>query len=449
MVRYFWAGLLVAVAVGAAVPGCGKSEPPKAADRQAEEERTARQVTQAEAASLKAAAEALEVKRKEATEAKTAYETALRSQDAEKLARYGGAKWTQIQDAVRAAQGAGDDFEKAEKEYKRARDLLPDAARAAEQGYRAALLATAKANDSPERGRAALAALNKLLKLEPDNEEANALKEKIAEYYVPKPGDVLTNGIGMKLVFIPPGEFMMGSPAGESDEVDERPRHRVRITQGFFMGTTEVTVGQFAEFVEATGYRTDAEKGDGADGRAGKTWETRKDLTWRNPGFAQTDSHPVVGVSWNDAEAFCEWLSGQEESRYRLPTEAEWEYSCRAGSKGLYAGNGSVDDIAWHRWNCEWKIQPVGTKQANAWGLYDMHGNVWEWCADWYGKGYYRQSPTDDPKGPDGPGDNGRRVVRGGSWRALPKIGRSAFRARSRPEHRNDDCGFRVCLDLD
>ena len=349
-------------------------------------------------------------------EAKSAYEMALGAQDADKLAKHGGAKWTEVLDAVKAATGAGNDFEKAVKEYKRARDLLPDAARAAEQAYRAALLATAKANDSKERGKTALAALDELLKLEPNNAEAKALKEKIGEYYVPKPGDVLTNSIGMKLAYIPPGEFMMGSPAGEKGRyADEGPQHRVRITKGFYMGATEVTQAQ---------------------------WQR---VMGNNPSKFKGESLPVETVSWADATEFCRKLSAKEGKTYRLPTEAEWEYACRAGSTGPYAGNGRLDDMGWYSENSGNKTHAVATKQANAWGLYDMHGNVWEWCEDWDGEDYYKERPNPDidPKGP-GQGDNGRRVLRGGSWYGSATFCRVGYRNNGTPSGVRNTAGFRV-----
>ena len=141
----------------------------------------------------------------------------------------------------------------------------------------------------------------------------------------------------MKLVLIPAGEFLMGSPDSDKDaEDDEKPQHRVRITRPFYLGAHEVTRGQFRRFVDETGYRTEAEKNDagglGYDAQSKKLKQDRK-FNWLNPGFEQTDEHPVVNVSWNDSVAFAEWLSRKEGRTYRLPTEAEWEYACRAGTK--------------------------------------------------------------------------------------------------------------------
>ena len=186
----------------------------------------------------------------------------------------------------------------------------------------------------------------------------------------------ITNTLGMEFKLIPAGKFMMGSSQEEIDRCleqfgegtwekkslrSEGPEHPVEITRPFYMGATEVTVGQFRQFVEEEGYQV-------GDGR------------WRNPGFDQTDQHPVVFVSWNNAVDFCKWLSKKEGKEYRLPTEAEWEYSCRAGKAGSRYCFGDdeaqLEDYAWYRKNSGGGTHPVGKKKPNAWGLYDMHGNA-------------------------------------------------------------------------
>ena len=294
----------------------------------------------------------------------------------------------------------------------------------------------------------------------------------------------ITNSIGMKLTLIPSGEFKMGSGESAEDTAaffnktygenvltadffkDEHPQHRVRITKPFYLGTYHVTRGQFRQFVKDSGYKTDAEKGVGFKGAFG--WDTDKkkfDLnekySWRNAGFEQTDEHPVVNVSWNDAVAFCKWLSKKESKTYRLPTEAEWEYACRAGTTTRYysgddpetlAKVGNVADAAAKAQFPDWKYTikandgyvftaPVGKFKPNAFGLYDMHGNAWQWCADWYGAEYYAASPVDDPTGPASGND---RVLRGGSWRNGPYITRSALRSGYTPSFRYIGTGFRV-----
>ncbi len=236
---------------------------------------------------------------------------------------------------------------------------------------------------------------------------------------------VETNSIGMKLVLIPAGEFMMGSsdvPRGPL----ERPPHKVRITKPFYLGQYEVTVGQFRQFVTESGY-------------------TGARDVWKTAFPSQTDDQPVVEVNWDDANAFCDWLSKKEGKEYRLPTEAEWEYACRAGTqtKWTFGDNQSeLGDYAWFNRNSLSQTHPVGQKKPNAWGLYDMHGNVWEWCADWLGAYYYASSPVDDPNGPSS-GTN--RVLRGGSWVSAATNSRSANRYRLHPAARyGNSYGFRA-----
>jgi formylglycine-generating enzyme required for sulfatase activity len=236
----------------------------------------------------------------------------------------------------------------------------------------------------------------------------------------------MTNSIGMKLILIPDGEFLMGS----DDAVGRK--HRVHITRSFYLGRTEVTRGQFRRFVDEAGYRTEAEKVVGESD------------TWQNPGFDQSDEDPVVNVSWNDAVAFCEWLSKKEGRTYRLPTEAEWEYACRAGTPTrYYFGNDptKLKEYAWFQGNSEEKTHPVGQKYSNAWGLFDMHGNVWEWCRDEFAADYYQRSPTDDPHGPDG--ESALRVWRGGSWLSRDPEVQAAIRVGRDPGSRSFAVGFR------
>jgi formylglycine-generating enzyme required for sulfatase activity len=226
-----------------------------------------------------------------------------------------------------------------------------------------------------------------------------------------------------------------------------------------------VTRGQFRHFVNDTGYKTDAEKGakPGASGWNPDTKEFgfNEQHCWRNVGFEQSDEHPVVSVSWNDAVAFCKWLSRKEGKSYRLPTEAEWEYACRAGTTTRYFSGddpetlgkvGNVGDATAKVKLPNWKstikasdgyvfTSPVGSFHPNAFGLYDMHGNAWQWCSDRYGAEYYAASATDDPTGPDA-GD--ARVFRGGSWFDGPSSARSADRGWSAPGDRDCSAGFRV-----
>lgn len=292
-------------------------------------------------------------------------------------------------------------------------------------------------------------------------------------------GKLIVNSIGLKMALIPSGEFMMGNGHSPDEEVkafapyvrmsedffkNEYPQHRVRITRPFYLGMHEVTVGQFRQFVNATGYKTDAEKdGNGAEGYDGGTFlKDNADYSWRNAGagFPQTDEHPVVNVTWNDAVAFCDWLSRKEDKTYRLPTEAEWEYACRAGTTTRYhsgddpetlAQVGNVADTTTKGEFSDWvTIQatdgyaftaPVGKFRPNAFGLYDMHGNAWEWCSDRYDSKYYAISPTEDPTGPD---SGSYRILRGGAWAGWPAYSRTARRLWSKPDQRDIKYGFRI-----
>lgn len=271
-----------------------------------------------------------------------------------------------------------------------------------------------------------------------------------------------TNHLGMKLALIPSGEYLMGISSG-SDFVDRDERaHHVRLSRPFYLSVHEVTVGQFRQFVNATGYRTEGEQGSGQNhGFAGTGMQF--DLgpyTWRDPGFPQDEDSPVVLVSWNDATEFCRWLSSKENQSYRLPTEAEWEWACRAGTSTRFS-TGDADDTLREVANI-YKVQPkpqalgvvwgegysftasVGTFRANRFGLYDMHGNVQEWCADRYDPDYYAASPTTDPLGPS---EGQKRVFRGGSFDLLPWYARSVNRACGIPSYRFYDLGFRVACD--
>jgi formylglycine-generating enzyme required for sulfatase activity len=210
---------------------------------------------------------------------------------------------------------------------------------------------------------------------------------------------ILTNSIGMKFVLIPAGTFQMGSPTGEPGRTTHGRQHRVTISQPFYLQTTEVTQGQWQRVM-----------GD-------------------NPSLFKKcgENCPVENVSWDDAQKFIRKLNQMEKTdKYRLPTEAEWEYACRAGSTGEWCfGDNEADlgEYAWYNENSEKQTHPVGQKKPNAWGLYDMHGNVWEWCQDWYGE--YPAGPVTDPKGPD---SGEKRVLRGGSWVDSARLARSANR---------------------
>lgn len=234
-----------------------------------------------------------------------------------------------------------------------------------------------------------------------------------------------TNSLGMRLTLIPPGKFIMGSPDGErARQPHEGPMHEVAITQAFFMGTCEVTVHQYGEYLKDTGQKL------------------------AEPLInAPTGDYPMAQVNWFEAVAFCRWLSQKEGKSYALPTEAQWEYACRAGSQALFSfgdDDRQLADYSWYTINANSRTHPVGQKQPNSWGLRDMYGNVWEWVQDWYQADYYRESPSQDPPGPR-TGTN--RVLRGGGWNRDLLYVRSAARyGEDPPSIREQNVGFRVVL---
>ena len=221
-------------------------------------------------------------------------------------------------------------------------------------------------------------------------------------------------------VWIPAGTFRMGCSDGDKEcYEDERPAHEVQITNGFWMGQTEVTVPAFQAFSRVKGVATPA-------GQMGK-------------------NYPVSAVIWDEAAAYCKWAGG------RLPTEAEWEYAARGGASGIRYGD--LDKIAWTSANSANTVHEVSRKLPNAYGLYDMLGNLWEWTGDWYGAKYYEQSPVDDPQGPS-VGDSlvsqgidmPTRTLRGGGWRGFPGVARASYRYWFVPALRVANIGFRCVV---
>jgi sulfatase modifying factor 1 len=294
---------------------------------------------------------------------------------------------------------------------------------------------------------------------------------------------VITNSIGLKLVRIAAGEFLMGGEesaekvcaafpyVGNRPEVfaDEYPQHRVVISHAFLLGQFEVTVGQMRQFCDAAGYRTEAERdgtgGWGYERETGKCVSRRPQFSFREVGFPQSDDHPVLNVTFKDAVAFCSWLSKKEGKRYRLPTEAEWEYACRAGTTGRYPFGDDPADLPRYAYVInvpgrdpfeavqdqihflkpgESLTAKVGSRLPNAWGLYDMLGNVWEWTNDWERDDYYDWSPPIDPTGP---GEGTMRIRRGGSWNTFPVYARPGFRNFDSTDSRCIHIGFRVACD--
>jgi len=257
------------------------------------------------------------------------------------------------------------------------------------------------------------------------------------------------------VVKIPAGEFWMGSPQGEGSD-DEHPQHKVNVS-GSFIDKYEVTNKQFARFVKANGYRTDAEKGQSGSSYVwiddSAKWSPRTSVSWRDYYDARSEDHPVVLVSWNDAKAYCDWAGK------RLPTEAEWEKAARGSDSRKYPwGDGEPDgtrcnyadrnlsSVSWADKNSDdgYKFTaPVGGYPAGAspYGVMDMAGNVWEWCSDWYSSDFYKPSGNDSD--PIGPSSGSSRVFRGGSWISNADRLRCAYRNRDEPAYRNDNLGFR------
>jgi formylglycine-generating enzyme required for sulfatase activity len=220
---------------------------------------------------------------------------------------------------------------------------------------------------------------------------------------------------GQRYISIAPGSFRMG--CSDSDAYcfpNERPAHSVSIARTYWIQQTEVSVGVYRKFAHHTGAPMPAV-----------------------PRFEQRDDHPVVNVSWNEAYTYCRWAGG------RLPSEAEWEYAARAGSIGPRYGD--LDAIAWYGKNSKGSTHAAGTKSANAWGLYDMLGNVWEWCNDWYSEDFYSKSPSGDP---NGPAVGAERVVRGAAWDSYVWGARASSRSKAPPESRAIVVGFRCVRDV-
>jgi formylglycine-generating enzyme required for sulfatase activity len=211
---------------------------------------------------------------------------------------------------------------------------------------------------------------------------------------------------------------------GSNESDDEKPPHTVTVGN-FSIMKCEVTFEQYDAFCDATGNTKPSDQGWGRGNR------------------------PVINVSWNDAVAYAQWLSQKTGKKWRLPTEAEWEYAARgaasagSASAALYAGSSNIDEVAWYTTNSGSQTHPVGQKKPNALGIYDMSGNVWEWCQDWYGSSYYSSSPANNPQGT---GSGTSRVFRGGSWLDVASSCRVANRFSSLPAYRYNSVGFRLVL---
>ncbi len=273
-----------------------------------------------------------------------------------------------------------------------------------------------------------------------------------------------TNSIGMKMVLIPPGEFLMGSsddqvdaalklaeaikadqPTKDRTRNNERPQHKAVITKPLLMSATEVTIGEFKKFAAAARYQTEAEIAGTVAGQP----LPKHVQTYSNPGYVASDGLPAAFITWNDAVAYCKWLSEQEKKTYRLPTEAEWEYSCRAGTTTQFSFGDDQDELpkyGWHNKNAGGKSHPVGTLLPNPFGLFDMHGNLYEWCRDYFDEKWYGETSTNDPRGPSA---GYARMIRGGSWANDVSNCRNAYRNQVTQVHRAAHNGFRCVAELE
>lgn len=260
--------------------------------------------------------------------------------------------------------------------------------------------------------------------------------------------------------FVAGGRFQMGAKDGSS-YADEEFVHPVEVSS-FYMSPVEVTLAEFRRFVKETNYKTDAEKGGGSMVLRGKIFKPDTGANWKNPGFFQKDNEPVTCLSWYDAVEYCNYMSRKmgltpcytrkgnsvtfdiKANGYRLPTAAEWEYAARGGAKTKgtkYAGSNSAAGVAWYDRNSGKRTHPVGTKSPNELGLYDMTGNVAEWCYDWFDQYYYLQSPLKNPTGPK----TGRcRAMRGGGWYTRARNSRPTQRFARLPGEASTFSGLRL-----
>ena len=406
--------------------------------------------------------------------ARRKFEAALRDLGPRRLAEYGGERWERVADLVAETASRDSPPDRAVRLYQAARGLLPEAASAADRQRRQrrcdelvaqarAALPDARRGGAPEPwvevrrlARAALATEA------PELTQARTLLAQASRRLPPRGWAwgrrltrvaeggaeeerrlmVYTSRLGVAFARVLPGEFCMGDTLSprEARRIFTRrqratpsnalPPRRARITRPFYISAAPVTRGLFARFVREAGHVTEAER-------------PGPDVNWRGPGYPQGDDHPVVCVTWRDARAFCRWLGEREGAACRLPTEGEWEYAARAGSPEPWFW-GRRPEGAQGRANLgSASTAPVGAGAANAWGLVDAIGNVWEWCEDVFAAGYPSVSRLKDPPGPVHGFD---RVLRGGSWDDGPARARTAVRLHAPPDTVDARFGFRVAV---
>ena len=271
-------------------------------------------------------------------------------------------------------------------------------------------------------------ASNKYLKKYPSGRHAAEARQRVKD---------LTPQAAAKMVLVKGGNFTMGDLLGEGD-TDEKPLHSVTVSD-FYLGKYELTVREYLAFANETKSRYP----EWLEAGSQYNINTGTDDHYKKLGTAlREENNPIVGISWDDAVAYCAWLSARNGGQYRLPTEAEWEYAARGGqqSKGYtYSGSNTLDEVGWYSSNAGGKTHAVGGRKANELGLFDMSGNVWEWCGDWYGT-----YPAGAQTNPTGPAKGDYRVYRGGGWHNDPRGCRAANRSDDPPTNRAYYLGFRL-----
>lgn len=254
---------------------------------------------------------------------------------------------------------------------------------------------------------------------------------------------------GLEFILVHGGTFLRGDFSGRG-LAEEQPAHAVTVSD-FYLSRTEVTVAQFRIFIQATGYRTEAEKAGGVIDidPVMRAPVKRVGISWSAAGFTQDDRNPVVWVSWNDAAEYTRWLAQASGRPYRLPTEAEWEFAARERGQDLpWSGTVELEQAGAFIWSAENSggfPHPVGGKNPNKLGFHDLCGNVWEWCLDWQIPYTAASEPLYNPKGPV---DGRFRILRGGSWRVGREIARTTYRNGYRPDYSHASIGFRVALEI-
>ncbi len=397
------------------------------------------------------------------------WEEAQKKYDIERVKKHALKQWQEMQKVLKRAR----DHEK-KNQFPQARNCYRDAVRRLVEADKVAIAAYNQAEKTKEvtkqidtllkehKYREALAKAVEGVKQHPKDaplkKKKKAIEDKLHITLELRRGGGGKQRVVMKLALIPQGKFMRGSPNNEAGRSTDEKQHEVDLSNPFYIGLREVTVQQFRVFAEEKkGYKTSAETSGTAMALRGGQWRSARGITWDKPDFEQAPDHPVTCVSWDDAREFCKWLSGKTKKAVRLPTEAQWEYACRAGTTTRFTFGQKDEDLHKHgnyadsssgllkrdqkHTDKHDRTAPVGGFKPNAWGLLDMHGNVAELCLDMYA--LYPTASTTDPIGMSGK----YPVIRGGSWFDLPVGCRSAVRAQRLRNFCSSNVGFRVVVE--